>query len=94
MGLQWLGKDACSAENVDAVTQVFQTKTLFLPKDSFQEDPNKVSPSTPKPPTSPRPTTAKPIPSVVTQIVNYYCKLLSLTYNNLQQVLNKKSEIQ
>ena len=71
MGLQWLGKDACSAENVDAVTQVFQTKTLFLPKDSFQEDPNKVSPSTPKPPTSPRPTTAKPIPSVITQIVNY-----------------------
>ena len=72
MGLQWLGKDACSAENVDAVTQVFQTKTLFLPKDSFQEEPNKVSTtSTPKPPTSPRPTTAKPIPSVITQIVNY-----------------------
>ena len=69
MGLQWLGKDACSAENVDAVTQVFQTKTLFLPKDSFQEDPNKVSPSTPKPPTSPRPTTAKPIQSALTQIV-------------------------
>merc|ERR1719362_1154244 len=41
MGLQWLGKDACSAENVDAVTQVFQTKPLFSPKDSFQEDPNK-----------------------------------------------------
>ena len=70
MGLQWLGKDACSAENVDAVTQVFQTKTLFLPKDSFQEEPNKVSTtSTPKPPTSPRPTTAKPIPSALTQIV-------------------------
>ena len=67
MGLQWLGKDACSAENVDAVTQVFQTKTLFSPK----EEPNKVSTSTPKPPTSPRPTTAKSIPSVITQIVNY-----------------------
>ena len=72
MGLQWLGKDACSAENVDAVTQVFKTKTLFSPKDSFQEEPNKVSTSTPKPPTSsPRPTTAKPIPSVITQVVNY-----------------------
>ena len=66
MGLQWLGKDACSAENVDAVTQVFQTKTLFSPK----EEPNKVSTtSTPKPPTSPRPTTAKPIQSALTQIV-------------------------
>ena len=75
MGLQWLGKDACSAENVDAVTQVFQKKTLFStlfsPKDNFQEEPNKVSTSTTKPPTSPRPTTAKPIPSVLTQIVNY-----------------------
>ena len=72
MGLQWLGKDACSAENVDAVTQVFQTKTLFTPKDSFQleEEPNKVSTSTPKPPTSPRPNTANPIP-VITQTVNY-----------------------
>ena len=72
MGLQWLGKDACSAENVDAVTQVFQDKTLFSPKDNFQEEPNKVSStSTPKPPTSPRPTTAKPIPSDLTQIVNH-----------------------
>jgi len=41
MGLQWLGKDACSAENVDAVTQVFQDKTLFSPKNNFQEEPNK-----------------------------------------------------
>ena len=71
MGLQWLGKDACSAENVDAVTQVFQKKTFLSPKDNFQEEPNKVSTSTPKPPTSPRPTNAKPIPSVLTQIVNY-----------------------
>ena len=69
MGLQWLGKDACSAENVDAVTQVFQKKTFISPKDNFQEEPNKVSTSTPKPPTSPRPTTAKSIPSVLTQIV-------------------------
>jgi hypothetical protein len=71
MGLQWLGKDACSAENVDAVTQVFQQKTLFSPKNNFEEESNKVSTSTSNPPTSPRPTTANPIPSVQTQIVKY-----------------------